>query len=192
MLTLITVPNPLWKCLLGAAFSTKERESQGIGVLSPPTCTRSQVLAQVSRRFWNLPLQSMSHVGWVNIFHRACQGIYSCRGSWGLPLLSLTAPREISLWKDKGPYWLSLMCGKCCQGEVDKSMHPSARHCRSPVVPYCAQLPVRSYIPLSHGFNSFCGDTKGEDPPCSVPQFLLGDLEPNPAPFSVSRKKTVK
>lgn len=34
MLTLVTVPNSLLKSLLGAAYSTKKRESQGVGVLS--------------------------------------------------------------------------------------------------------------------------------------------------------------
>lgn len=34
-LTLITVPNPLRKSLLGAGYSSKGRESQGVGALRP-------------------------------------------------------------------------------------------------------------------------------------------------------------
>lgn len=131
MLTLITVPNPLWKSLLGAAYSTKERESQGVGILSPRTCARSQVLTQVSWRFWNLPSESVSHIGWVNISHRAYQGIYSCRSNWGLPLLPLPAPGEIHLWKDKSPYWFFPDMGRALS---EGSRHICELLCRYPVV----------------------------------------------------------
>lgn len=35
MLTLVTVPNPLWKSLLEAAYSTKEREARVLGAQPP-------------------------------------------------------------------------------------------------------------------------------------------------------------
>lgn len=96
------------------------------------------------------------------------------------PSIHAESTGKISLWEGRAPL-VSLVCKQYCQRDMDGSTY-SCDPLRHPIVPCFAYLPVRSCTPLSHNFNPFCDSTKGGDPPCSMPRFLLGDPQPNPIP----------